>query len=64
MLVLAIAQAALAGLIALVGAFADGGDIWPVLLAGSVIGSAPLIVIFLICQKFLIGGITLSGLKG
>ena len=37
---------------------------WPVLLAGSVIGSAPLIAIFLISQKFLIGGITLSGLKG
>ena len=32
MLVLAIAQAALAGLIALVGAFADGGDIWSRLL--------------------------------
>ena len=32
MLVLAIAQAALAGFIALVGAFADGGDIWSRLL--------------------------------
>ena len=28
MLVLAVAQAALAGLTAMVGAFADGGDIW------------------------------------
>lgn len=37
---------------------------WPYILAGSVIGSAPLIGIFLISQKFLIGGITLSGLKG
>ena len=32
MLVLAIAQAALAGFTALVGAFADGGDIWSRLL--------------------------------
>ena len=32
MLVLAIAQAALAGFIALVGAFADGGDVWSRLL--------------------------------
>ena len=37
---------------------------WPYILAGSVIGSAPLIRIFLVSQKFLIGGITLSGLKG
>ena len=32
MLVLAIAQAALAGFTALVGAFADGGDVWSRLL--------------------------------
>ena len=32
MLVLAIAQAALAGFIALAGAFADGGDVWSRLL--------------------------------
>ena len=45
--------------------FKDEGNVyWPQILAGSVIGSAPLIFIFLVSQKFLIGGITLSGLKG
>ena len=37
---------------------------WPQVLAASVVGSAPLIFLFLVSQKFLIGGITLSGLKG
>ena len=37
---------------------------WPYVLAGSVIGTAPLILVFLVSQKFLIGGISLSGLKG
>lgn len=37
---------------------------WPQVLAASVVGSAPLILMFLVSQKFLIGGITLSGLKG
>ena len=45
--------------------FRDEGQVyWPQVLAGSVIGSLPLIAIFLVAQKFLIGGITLSGLKG
>ena len=37
---------------------------WPQILAGSVVGTTPLVLVFLLSQKFIIGGITLSGLKG
>lgn len=37
---------------------------WPVLMAGTVISVAPLILIFLLAQDFFIKGVTLSGLKG
>jgi len=37
---------------------------WPVLMAGTVITIAPLIVVFLLAQDFFIKGVTLSGLKG
>jgi len=37
---------------------------WPRIFAASVMGSAPLIVLFLFAQKYLIGGIALSGIKG
>ena len=37
---------------------------WPRVFAASVMGAAPLIVLFLVAQRYLVGGISLSGLKG
>lgn len=37
---------------------------WPRIFAASVMGSFPLIVLFLAAQKYLVGGISLSGMKG
>ncbi len=39
-------------------------DFWPQILAGSVVGTVPLVLLFVLTQKYIIGGITLSGLKG
>jgi len=36
---------------------------WPRIFAASVMGSAPLIVLFLFAQRYLIGGLALSGMK-
>ena len=36
---------------------------WPRIFAASVMGAAPLIVLFLLAQRYLVGGISLSGLK-
>ena len=36
---------------------------WPRIFAASVMGSAPLIVLFLAAQRYLVGGISLSGMK-
>ncbi len=36
---------------------------WPRILAAGVMGSAPLIALFYLAQKFLVGGISLSGMK-
>ena len=36
---------------------------WPKVFAASVMGSAPLIALFLAAQKYIIGGISLSGMK-
>jgi multiple sugar transport system permease protein len=36
---------------------------WPRIFAASVMGAAPLIVLFLIAQRHLVGGISLSGMK-
>jgi multiple sugar transport system permease protein len=36
---------------------------WPRVLAASVMGSAPLIALFYAAQRFLVGGISLSGMK-
>ncbi len=36
---------------------------WPRVLAAGVLGSAPLIVLFYAAQRYLVGGISLSGLK-
>ena len=37
---------------------------WPRIFAASVMGSFPLILLFLAAQKYLVGGISLSGMKG
>lgn len=37
---------------------------WPAVFAGSTIVSFPIVFLFLIAQKYIIGGISLSGLKG
>ena len=42
----------------------DSGSDWPRIFAASVMGSAPLILLFLLAQRYLVRGISLSGLKG
>ncbi len=42
----------------------ESGADWPRIFAASVMGSLPLIVLFLIAQRYLVRGISLSGLKG
>ena len=37
---------------------------WPSVFAGSTIVSFPIIILFIIAQEYIIGGISLSGLKG
>ena len=37
---------------------------WPNILAATTLGTLPLITVFLLVQRYIIGGITLSGLKG
>jgi multiple sugar transport system permease protein/sn-glycerol 3-phosphate transport system permease protein len=37
---------------------------WPRVFAASVLGAAPLIVLFLVAQRYLVGGISLRSLKG
>lgn len=37
---------------------------WPAVFAGSTIVSFPIVLLFLLAQKYIIGGISLSGLKG
>ena len=41
----------------------EGIIVWPKIFAASVLGSAPLVVLFLFAQKYIIGGISLSGMK-
>jgi multiple sugar transport system permease protein len=41
----------------------QNGQDWPRVLAASVMGSVPLIALFYAAQRFLIGGISLSGMK-
>ena len=36
---------------------------WPRIFAASVMGAAPLIFLFLVAQRYLVGGISLSGMK-
>jgi len=42
----------------------DSGADWPRIFAASVMGSGPLILLFLLAQRYLVRGISLSGLKG
>ncbi len=37
---------------------------WPAVFAGSTIVSFPIVILFIIAQEYIIGGISLSGLKG
>ena len=37
---------------------------WPSLMAGNVIGLVPVVVVYLVAQKYFVEGITMSGLKG
>ena len=41
----------------------ESGADWPRIFAAGVMGAAPLIVLFLIAQRHLVGGISLSGMK-
>lgn len=41
----------------------EGGADWPRIFAASVMGAAPLIALFLLAQRYLVGGISLSGMK-
>lgn len=41
----------------------ENGADWPRIFAASVMGAAPLIVLFLVAQRYLVGGISLSGMK-
>lgn len=43
---------------------AEGVPDWPRIFAASVMGSFPLILLFLAAQKYLVGGISLGGMKG
>ncbi len=42
----------------------ESGADWPRIFAASVMGSLPLIALFLLAQRYLVRGISLSGLKG
>ena len=42
----------------------DDAIMWPKIFAASILASAPLIALFLAAQKYIVGGIALSGLKG
>jgi multiple sugar transport system permease protein len=42
----------------------ESGADWPRIFAASVMGSLPLIGLFLVAQRYLVGGISLTGLKG
>jgi multiple sugar transport system permease protein len=50
------------GLQSLQGFYGDAN--WPVLMAGAVIAAAPMLLLFLMAQRFFIEGITLTGIKG
>jgi len=39
-------------------------SLWPQLMAGSIMAIAPILVIFLVCQRFFVSGVTAAGIKG
>ena len=39
-------------------------DHWDYIFAASVFASAPLVILFMVTQRYIIGGIALTGLKG
>ena len=41
----------------------ENGADWPRIFAASVMGAVPLILLFLVAQRYLVGGISLSGMK-
>ena len=42
---------------------AETSSDWPRIFAASAMGAAPLIALFLLAQRYLVGGISLSGMK-
>lgn len=52
------------GLGSLVSASATNAELYPVMLAGAVIVAVPLIVLFLVFQRFIVKGITAGAIKG
>lgn len=52
------------GLGALVSASTTNAELYPVMLAGAVIVAVPLIIIFLVFQRFIIKGISAGAIKG
>jgi multiple sugar transport system permease protein len=40
------------------------GTLWPELMAGSLIAIAPILLIFVIFQRYFIAGVTAAGVKG
>lgn len=52
------------GLGALVSASATNAELYPVMLAGAVVVAVPLIVLFLIFQRFIVRGISAGAVKG
>jgi multiple sugar transport system permease protein len=37
---------------------------WPEMMAGAVVSIIPMVLLFVIAQKYFVRGITISGLKG
>ena len=52
------------GLGALVSASSTNAELYPVMLAGAVIVALPLIVLFLVFQRFIVKGIAAGAIKG
>jgi multiple sugar transport system permease protein len=38
--------------------------LWPQMMAGSIIAIAPIVIIFLVFQRFFVSGVTAAGIKG
>ncbi len=47
----------------LYGMSLEGAD-WPMMMAGNLLMTAPVIVIFFVCQRWFIQGVTMTGVKG